>query len=296
MARLSEYLPSKQFQAVALSVVGAFALVVFASKLADNPNVVPEEQRDFEANISTSTLVAITQKIIENNSDWESVIASSTLIKNVSSNSTNTPLTATDIVARDLFAKYLAVKQGGGKLDQKTEEELIQSVLTSTDLTPRYRMYTEGEILIGTDNSTSSLKEYGNKMGEIIKNNSIKNTSDLNLVQNALNKNDKKQLGELDKKIASNKNLISSALLVSVPPSAKKIHLQFINSSSEIESELSGLKNVFDDPVSAIFAVSNYLNTANKARDSLQNIKNFFNSMGITYSKNEPGFLFINQI
>ncbi len=294
MARLSDYLPSKQFQAVALSVVGAFALVVFASKLADNPNVVPEEQRDFEANISTSTLVAITQKIIESNSDWESVIASSTLIKNVSSNSTNTPLTATDIVARDLFAKYLAVKQGGGKLDSKTEEELIQSVLTSTDLTPRYRMYTEGEIIIGPDDSTSTIREYGNMVGEIMKRNTVSNTNPILIMQTALDKNDPNTLKQLDEKIIANKKVISDVLKLKVPPSALMIHKDFINASSNAVETLTSMKNVFTDPITAIFATSNFLNMSDNMKNSIDQSKQYFSKKGIVYEKTDTGYYFTN--
>lgn len=294
MARLSDYLPSKQFQAVALSVVGAFALVVFASKLADNPNVVPEEQRDFEANISTSTLVAITQKIIESNSDWESVIASTTLVKNTGNNSTNTPLTATDIVARDLFAKYLAVKQGGGKLDSKTEEELIQSVLTSTDLTPRYRMYTEGEILIGTDDSTSTIREYGNMVGEIMKKNTVSNTNPILIMQTALDKNDSNTLKQLDEKIIANKKVISDVLKLKVPPSALMVHKDFINASSNAVETLTSMKNVFIDPITAIFATSNFLNMSDNMKNSIDQSKQYFSKKGIIYEKTDTGYYFTN--
>lgn len=293
MARLSDYLPSKQFQAVALSVVGAFALVVFASKLADNPNVVPEEQRDFEANISTSTLVAITQKIIENNSDWESVMASTTLVKNTSSNSTNTPLTATDIVARDLFAKYLLVKQSGGKLDQKTEEELIQSVLTSTNLNPTFRIYTEGELAIEPTNSTSTIEEYGNKMGNIIKSNPAKNINPLQTLQKSLDTNNKETLTEIDSQIKSLSNIITNSMKVEVPREAIDIHLSFVNSCSKTVSILQGMKSVFSDPVSAIFSVSNYLNTASDMKKSYLEVSSFFEKKNINYSINDPGYFFI---
>lgn len=294
MARLSEYLPSRQFQAVALSVVGAFALVVFASKLADNPNVVPEEQKDFEANISTSTLVAITQKIIESNSDWESVVASTTLVKNVGHDSTNTPLTATDIVARDLFAKYLAVKQGGGKLDSKTEEELIQSVLTSTDLTPKYRMYTEGEIIIGPDDSTSTIREYGNMVGEIMKRNTVSNTNPILIMQTALDKNDPNTLKQLDEKIIANKKVISDVLKLKVPPSALMIHKDFINASSNAVETLTSMKNVFTDPITAIFATSNFLNMSDNMKNSIDQSKQYFSKKGIVYEKTDTGYYFTN--
>lgn len=294
MARLSDYLPSKQFQAVALSVVGAFALVVFASKLADNPNVVPEEQRDFEAKISTSTLVAITQKIIESNSDWESVIASSTLIKNTGNNSTNTPLTATDIVARDLFAKYLAVKQGGGKLDSKTEEELIQSVLTSTDLTPRYRMYTEGELKITENNDLESLKNYGQNMGKILQSNMVKNTNDILIIQKSIDTNNKELLSQLDEKITAHRKVISASMLIQVPSSAVKIHLKFINTSSKELSSLINLRNIFDDPISGLFAISNYTNTLNEFTVFYNESNQFFSEKNIAFSVNDPGYLFIN--
>jgi hypothetical protein len=294
MARLSEYLPSRQFQAVALSVVGAFTLVIFASKLADNPNVVPEEQRDFEANISTSTLVAITQKIIENNSDWESVMASTTLVKNTSSNSTNTPLTATDIVARDLFAKYLAVKQSGGKLDSKTEEELIQSVLTSTDLTPRYRMYTKGELKIIYDNSPESIKDYGNNMGKILRDNTVKNTNDILIVQKSIDSNNKDMLKQLDEKISAHKKVIQTSMMLSVPSDAVEIQLNFINTSSKELENLMNLRNIFSDPISGLFAVSNYTNTLNEFVDFYSNSKQFFISKNVSFSTNDPGYLFVN--
>ena len=204
-------------------------------------------------------------------------------------------LTPTDIVARDFFSKYLEAKQTGKDIDAKTQEEIIASVISRQDLVQSAKAYSKEQLTISTKNDEASLRAYGNAMGLIFKNTATWKESEIDIMQEALNKNDEKRLEALDTNINGYQSILNQSLKVVVPSKAVDVHLRYINAYSKIVTALTAMKNTFKDPVSALILLGKYPDAITELHQSFIDARSFFTRNNITFDlKTETGIFFAN--
>lgn len=193
-------------------------------------------------------------------------------------------LTPTDIVARDLFSKYLAAKQDKTSLDSLTEEQIVASVLSrQKEISGKTRQYTEGELIILNDSGPPALREYGNKMGTIIKNNLRQEEAEIDILNNAIQKNDKKEIAKLTPIINNYKNVLEGSLKVGIPEKALQSHLKFVNAVSEVIFSLEAMGGVFEDPVTAVAYFSAYPKTMTELQSAFAGARDLFMRNNISF-------------
>jgi type 1 fimbria pilin len=78
------------------------------------------------------------------------------------------------------------------------------------------------------------------------------------ILEKALNSDDASQLTKMDAYITANQAFINDLLNINVPSDASKLHLELLNASSDILSNMQSMRNTFVDPVTGMAGMSQY--------------------------------------
>jgi hypothetical protein len=218
-------------------------------------------------------------------------------IGNVAQNGGNgqgssTPLTQTDKFGRELFTKYIELRQSGLSNDSDSREKLVAAMLQSGTLAESQKIYKISDIKVSPDNSTQSLRNYGNISAGIIKSNLVKSRNEGIIIKDYLEKNDETALLELNPILNSYKKTLNGLIAVPVPSQMKDLHLELVNVFSELVYIVDSYKKIETDPVLTLQAVGMYQGTAGKFSNTLSSIRDYLLSQNITYNTGEAGELF----
>ncbi len=203
--------------------------------------------------------------------------------------------TATDAFALDLFSKYMSIKQAGGTISPEIQEQLAQSVVSQTTFgVSEAKVYSRTNLIITTD-TADSLHAYGNKMGEILMKNSIKNSkNELLIVENAFNNQSKTEIAQLDVVIAAYQKMVKEFLATPVPSTAVSLHVNILNNFSKLVEVDQGLRKLFTDPVITLAALQRYQEIAAETGTIFTAVKIYFDSQQVKFSPGEPGYNFVH--
>ena len=177
------------------------------------------------------------------------------------------PLTTTDILSREFFANYAALRQSGN-LSESSGQELVAKLLDDAEnkVVIVTTVYTQADILTSTDASNDALIAYRERLNTIIGKHSYKALgSELETVQAAMNAQDEKLLAPLAKAHKAYAAITKELLAVSTPKSLVDLHLSFVNSFNALAESSKKMSESIADPIIAVFAVEAY----RKASDQL---------------------------
>jgi hypothetical protein len=199
-------------------------------------------------------------------------------------------LTKTDKVSRELFAKYLELKQSGSALDQTTQQEFISSVIDNSYLS--YKQYSVKDIVVSSDNSEAAFRAYATGMGLAINTHSIKEENEGIIVKRSVEREDRNEIKKLDNIVRSYENILNASLKIPVPKDAINIHLAVLNSYSDIIMTIKGMRVIFEDPFTAIQAVSHYQVASRGIFNAFLSVKKLYENKKIFFQKDEAGYVF----
>ncbi len=205
------------------------------------------------------------------------------------------PLTATDIIARDLFTQYAQARKAGNKLDLATEQQIISSVLSRNALSSNPPSYKKSDILLSKSSDGLGLREYGNAMGAIVKKYSIGNENEMTIFERAVNNDDPDELKQLDPIIGAYVGMLTEMTSTAVPEKALIPHLSLLNSMNAILFTIKNLRAVYEDPATALASLNAYFDYSRDLGESLKSIHDFFAGKNISFTKDEDGFYFANM-
>lgn len=206
-----------------------------------------------------------------------------------SASSTN--LTQTDKFGRELFAKYLELRQLGLSTDADSKERLIAAMLQSGNLVETPKIYKPTDLIISPTNTPAAIRNYGNVLSGVIINNSIKSRNENIIMRDYVQQNDDTKLAELTPILNSYRKIAKGLISTSVPSDLKDLHLNILNSVSELIFIIESYQKIEADPVIALQGVGMYQETADKFRDALSSIRSYFETQNITYNNGEVGEL-----
>jgi hypothetical protein len=201
------------------------------------------------------------------------------------------PASPTDKIAKELFLKYMEVKQQEGTLDEATQQQLIQSLLENNltgNFSPDYASFT----LKLVPDSTTAATNYGNAVGAILKKYSLANVdNELIILEKSVQTADEKELQKLDIIISTYKKIIPALAQIEVPKGAADVHTDFINSFSKAVKSDEALRNTFNDPASTLTAIGYYQKTVTEMTTAFRALSTYLDEEGVTYHKDEPGYI-----
>ncbi len=191
------------------------------------------------------------------------------------------PLTSTELLSRDFFARYMELRKMGISGDKQSQEDAMNQSVISVIGTMQAKSYSISNIIIDSDTSTNAIKSYGDKVNTILNKYAVKSRNEGIIAKDAVDKQDMKILNELDPIIASYKNMLNELLKTKVPNTISQLHLDLINSLSGLIFVAESFKKIEKDPVAGIQGAGNYLKYAEAFNNSYNGIKSYLNFVGV---------------
>lgn len=281
-------LPSKKILSVFILTTALVVTIIVVFGRDKSSEVI-----DFTNNLVSGEKISIPE-----NPGWQDELGKIHLI-NVGTdeikNYSSSPKTTTDIVTESLMSNYLALKRSG-KLDSESVKKLLDQTL---DLTNKL----EGESVLDTnlnivpDNGKQSIIDYGENLGNIIKNNRpVKIKNELEIISSSLNSNDPLKIKELDSVIVIYEKIANELTKMTVPKTFVEAHLDMVNSVKTIIMALRGAEIVFSDPVKGLMAIQSYKNGATTLIRVVRAVGVFINQNDIIYKQGSGGYYLLHGI
>ncbi len=163
-------------------------------------------------------------------------------------------------MARDLFSRYLLTIK-----DNPTQENLDKisdSILSSENYSKISSVtYNLNNINISPSNTPPSTKQYGDSLNKIIVGEMMatqKADPLPTILIESIQSENKKRLGDLETYVKAFKNITNGLLNMSVPSDFSQLHLELLNSSSAVYTDLKAMSEFLDDPIKGIISVKQY--------------------------------------
>lgn len=199
------------------------------------------------------------------------------------------PTTFTGKFSEAFFKDYMDGKMKGADFSDPTA--FVGKAVDAIDANTQSKHHSRLELTVIPD-SEDAIHNYGNRVSEIIKSNSIKNENEASILQKALLANDPTLLDSLAPIRTVYVNTIDAALRAEVPESLITVHLNFINACESILADIEAMQLAFTDPLYSLARVKGYDADAKTLFNSLQEISKSLAGSGAVYTSDEPGALF----
>lgn len=273
-----------------LLVGGAFVFAEYRNNQAKTLYIKPD--------VSAGVGGGLESNQSENDTDWKRVLLANDLsatgtVKDLTKKTA--PLSPSDLLARDFFARYMELQQTGDVNDTASQEELIARVLQNGSIVATPKVYSYTDIKVKDDSSKEAVRNYGNEVGMAFKNNSIKSRNEAVIAKEALDKGDAKILSEIDPILASNRKVLESLLKIQAPQSLARAHLEIVNVMSSVVFMDTNFKKAIGDPYALVQAIDLYIKNNERISVVFTEIKNVMVSSSILYSSIEGGSIFLQS-
>jgi hypothetical protein len=240
-----------------------FGIVTSVYLFARNSNNLPLLAGNDTA-ISANSYINIGKNT---NNDWQKILTNVDPNQNTTTVLTTggdpnvfdeTSLTAQ--MSRDMFAQYLLVANKPGGVTSDDATQIASAVLSNPEYTKTASIvYTDINLHV-VNTSKDSVKKYTEEMNQIIINYSSQvKVNPLNILLVASESEDEKELAKLDPIILVAKSFISGLIKIDVPRDAVQAHLDLMNSSSNLLSDLEAARVTFTDPVRGLTGIGQYV-------------------------------------
>jgi len=204
-------------------------------------------------------------------------------------------LSETDKVSRMLFSQYIANKQTGQSLTD-TEITSIVNTSLSTLTPPDYKQYTLADLASYTATNTDQIKDYGNKIAQVLWDNTPSEQTDLNKIIESITEDDTiAQITERLKPMQTladlNKSTVLKLLQIKVPTNLAATSLSFINAYAIIGDVQSQITNSYiKDPILFYSLLNSYSNYVNDLSNKFKNFRDVFVNNKINFPPDSYGY------
>ncbi len=183
-------------------------------------------------------------------------------------------------MAKDFFAQYLALKQGGAQVTSDQALQIAQNTLSSPEYTQANgAVYTVANLHVSTETNPTLIQKYKAAIGQSFKDHDSKKMGDeLTILGNAVKDQNPAELDALDPIIAADKAIMNDFLAMTIPADAVTVHLAFLNAASNILANTEGVRVTFTDPVRSFAATSQFKQHAQDVKVALVNLDTYFKS------------------
>ncbi|HEY0907751.1 MAG TPA: hypothetical protein VGE35_00170 [Candidatus Paceibacterota bacterium] len=200
-------------------------------------------------------------------------------------------VTATDRFARELFTKYADAKKNGQNIDELTQNEIAELVL-SNDYSSQMKLISETDLNIRDDSSRSALRAYGNALGSALSIPAVAGDHELIILERAreIGGFTNQETATLAKILARYKAISESLMEMAVPRTAGSAHAALINGVNLLANGTEGIIELFSDPVGSLTKIKLYENGINLVSAGVLKSKVNFMNGGVIFSSTEGGY------
>ncbi len=195
--------------------------------------------------------------------------------------------TLTDQMAKDFFAQYLLLKKGGKDITSEEALQIAEKTLASPEYTKTTGVvYTVKDIRVSQSSDTKTSQAYSDALLQSVKNNSPKNSeNELVILERAVKLGKPSELEKIDPIITAYKGIIADLLNMTVPKDAVANHLEFLNATSNVLSNIEAMRVTFTDAVRAFAGLSQYKQHVIDLGLAMKKINDYFVAKGIVGQK-----------
>lgn len=198
-------------------------------------------------------------------------------------------LNPTEKLARETFSEYISLKQSNAVTSLNINSATDN--ITSNNLYALEDAYNISQVNVIPDSDLAGAKIYGNAFARIrtkYVNQYLENPigSELFSESSVTSDNFQQRLNKISNIYSSLARELSQ---LKVPASLIEIHLKLINNYAKSANAFKIISNLSEDPLSAMFAVSEHTNAEAEESSLLSSIRQFLSSGGIIFDSNEPG-------
>ena len=208
-------------------------------------------------------------------------------------------LTLTDTFARQVFMKYIEMKQAGIKITPETAQSVAEEILGKDPLGQNLQQFTGFHITNLVEDTEENIRTYGNAVWDIM----VRNTPQRAQVENeyvilltAIQKQSDTDLALLDPIIFGYTNTIKELVTMNVPKSAVKTHIEFINSMNSILGLVEDMRVYFSDSIRGLRALTQYQTHVLALRAAFVNLVSYIREHNIEYVEGESGYTLMHSI
>lgn len=264
------------------------SLLVLTIALVASIIIVFGKEKSGQAINFANNLVAGEKFNIPENESWQTEVSQVAKPINVPELAAEEQ-TVTDTVSTTILSNYLALKQNN-TLTQESAQNLIDQTIDFIGY-DNGKTKTEADLNIIADNGLTTITEYGENLGNILKKNKpavIKN--EIEVITKALESSNQSKIEEL-KTIANVYNNIANDLLkMKVPKTFVRAHLDLINGSNGMGLALYNMQQVFQDPIKSLPAFQAYNFNASIFKNSLKATNTFIMQNKVVYKQGAGGY------
>lgn len=246
----------------------------------------------------TSNLVAGDKVSIPENSNWKNELGGITLpapVDQKTTNSSSTKETVTDTISKNLISKYLMLKRSN-TLDNTSAQNLVNQTVNLFDKLEEKTVLTT-ELNIIPNNGKQPIIDYGDNLGNVLKNNKPKKIADeREIIKTSVSSKDPSKINELDSIIAVYEKIGSDLMKMPVPQTFVKAHLDMVNGAKGMALALKEVKTVFNDPIKGLQTLKLYGNSASIFTEAKKATNTFILTNNIVYKQGSGGYYLLYGI
>lgn len=208
----------------------------------------------------------------------------------LSATTTTEKLSETDKFGREIFARYMNLRQSGLSSDVNSQDQLIKDLVAASDSVGGAYMYLTSEIKV---NASATLKDYANSIASVLQKNAIKTRNEVAILNDAVVNEDAEAIKELDPIIKSYSAILKGLIEIRVPSNMVNFHLDFVNTMSNILYTAKSFRSAFSDPVLSLRSLGQYQPNIDHFSAILTDIQEQLTVQEIKFGPSEPGLLFL---
>jgi hypothetical protein len=281
-------MPSKKVLSILIVIIALVAAVIITFGRDKSSTAI-----NFASNLVAGEKVSIPE-----NPNWQNElggISASTTVAQTGEAGEAT--STTDIISQSLISNYLALKQSG-TLDSTSAQNLVdQTANYINQANNQVVQVTQKYLNIVADNGKQSITDYGENLGNILRNNKPKVVVDeRQIITAAVSSKDQSKIDELDGVIAVYEKIVNDLIKMLVPKTFVKAHLDMINGTRGMIISLIEIKTIFSDPVKSLQAIQLYKDGATVSTQAMNATIVFIKKSGIIYEQGSGGYYLLHGI
>ncbi len=199
--------------------------------------------------------------------------------------------TETDRFSRELFAKYLRIKNSGAPFTAEDERALLEDFVGRYPEVKPAKSYTESDIILAKSDDVASLHAYGNALATVVEAHNDGSESEIVIFERALENEDEKDLASLEDRVKRYASMITGFKATPSPKSLVPIHLKLLNALEELRGSVEGMSRALTDSIHALSAASAYPPAVNNLTDAFILLASFLKEGRVTFGEEEPGYI-----
>lgn len=212
-----------------------------------------------------SVEIAPTVAIKNTDYDWKKILTESNKTNSKVTDLTKTVTipeegtTLTDQMSRDILSQYLIVAKNGSGFTPDIASKIVDNTLSLPDYQPSSVVYIKENLKITSKSDPITVKKYKDRINQILIPVYYNVKDDpMAIMINSLQSDSEKELKKIDPIIAINKTAIKSLLDTEVPEIALEVHLNLLNASSLLLSDLESMRVAVSDPARIFTVLGSY--------------------------------------